>query len=150
MIIRASEVLKRFRFLLPLLAAVLVAGIAPDTAQAQSGDNFEGAVWGFTMTPRTKGLKTLKGQFRVSGGVIYQKETPEDPEFSKQVGTKHPRRGRTRIAFTDLRAFDADKTPRTDIKGTARLTLDKIGAWSGLFTDGEGRNWNFKCTRIKE
>jgi hypothetical protein len=149
MISRASGMRRGLECVLPLLAAVLVATIAPDTAQAQEGDSFEGAVWNFTMTPKGKG-RTLKGRFRVSNRVIYQKEKPDDEEFSKQVGTNHPRRGRTRIVFSELRAFDADRMPRTDIKGTARLTNDKLGAWSGLITDGEGRNWDFKCTRVKE
>lgn len=132
------------------LVAMVIGLSSPPSALADDVGEFDGAIWNFTMTPKKPGLQKLTGRFRVSDNVLYQKEDPADPEFKKQVGKNHPKGKVTRAEFTDLRAFTPDKEVRTGIKGTARLKGIKFGEWTGVLTDGRGRNWEFQCTRVQE
>lgn len=116
----------------------------------QGGDNFDGAIWYFKITPRTKGAQTLSGQFRVSDHILYQKELRSSEDFTKRVGVNHPNGNRTRVEITDLRAKMPNGEFRSRINGEVRMTFDKFGKWSGMFTDERGINWDFNCTRVKE
>jgi hypothetical protein len=102
------------------------------------------------MKPKRSGPEPLRGQFRVSNDVLYQKTTPQSKDFDKVIGKNSPKGDATTIDFTDLRGFDKDKKVHSGLKGTARMRLDRVGEWSGLFTDAEGRNWDFKCSRVQE
>jgi len=117
---------------------------------ATAQDNFDGAVWRFRMSKKQTPAKVLVGQFRVSDHVLFQKDTPSDPEFSKKVGRNSPNGKKTRIDVDDFRVFTKEKKRMLKMKGTARLSLDKVGEWSGIFTTGKGDNWTFKASRIKE
>ena len=132
----------------PLLLLIATSNANPRTAP--DGDRFEGAIWTFQMKPRQQGLVTLRGNFRVSNHVVYQKKTREASDFRKKVGRNHPSGKRTRIEFHDLRAFTLRKQVKNGIKGTARIKIDEFGRWSGMFTDGRGRNWDFQCKRAQE
>lgn len=135
-----------------LLGCFIVLGIAVcNTSQAgPAGDNFEGAIWYFQMTPKLKGARVLRGQFRVADHIVYQKTTRDSEKFNKTVGTNHPNGKKTRVEFTDLRAMNPDKQWRNGMQGEVKMTLDQFGKWSGMFTDRMGRNWDFSCTRVKE
>ncbi len=134
---------------LPLLTCLLaLAGGAE--ASPSEGDKFEGAVWKFTMTPKTRGLKILKGQFRVSNNRLFQKTMPSSTDFDKLVGTNAPRGKKTTITFADLRAADKNKNWHHGIKGKVLLTMDRFGKWSGRLIDSQGRHWAFGCTRVQE
>jgi hypothetical protein len=150
---------KAVRFLLPssfpsrflcasaFLAAISVAG---PSAHAQDGDKFEGAVWTFVMTPKGRGPGPLNAAFRVSGNVLYQRSKPRG-DFDKVIGKNHPRgKKQTRIEIDDLRAHDRNRGVHAGLKGTALLTADRRGEWSGRFLDSEGRHWDFKCSRTQE
>ncbi len=130
---------------------IFFSGTFSDTkANAQDNDKFVGAVWKFTMTPKKRGLETLKGAFRVSNDVIYQKKRRSDRDFALVVGKNHPKGKRTRVVFEDFRAFTKSRDLHAGLKGTARLTKNEFGEWSGVLTDGHGRNWDFKCSRVQE
>jgi len=132
-------------------ALFFLSGTFSDTkANAQDSDKFEGAVWKFTMTPKKRGLETLKGAFRVSDDVIYQKKKRSDRDFALVVGKNHPRGKRTRIVFDNFRAFSKSRELHAGMKGTAGLTMDAFGKWSGVLIDGQGRHWDFKCSRVQE
>lgn len=134
-----------------LLFCFLLGVATSESSEAQqAGDNFEGAIWYFKMTPKLKGFNVLRGQFRVSDHVVYQKEGRDSDEFSKRVGVNHPNGKRTKVEFTDLRAKTPKNDWRNEIKGEVKMRLDEYGKWSGLLTDGMGRNWDFNCTRVKE
>lgn len=94
----------------------------------------------------------LRGGFRVSDDVLFQKDKPTDPEMRKQVGTNHPKdQKHTRMKFTDLRAAVVGKDRWvTGIKGSAMMKMDKPGTWSGSLIDGSGRHWEFECVRVAE
>jgi hypothetical protein len=129
---------------------VLLSGLLRDATAAQSGDTIDGAIWQFEMTPKGRGLKPLRGRFRVSDNVLYQNSQGMRNKFDKVIGKNHPDGRRTRVEFEDFRAADKDRNFQGGMKGTARLKIDRVGEWSGVFTDGEGRNWDFKCTRVRE
>lgn len=133
-------------------AALLLVLLVSSTGLSQTAnDKFEGAIWRFKMTPKQRGLRPLGGIFRVSNSLLFQKHKRRDSGFKKEIGRNYPGGRRARIEFKDLRAFaDNGKVQVNGIKGTARLTMDSVGNWSGLFTDGKGRNWDFKCERVQE
>jgi hypothetical protein len=116
---------------------------------AAADDNFDGAVWKFEMTNKKDPAKKLFGRFRVSNHVLFQKDTPSDPKYSKQVGKNFPDGKKTRFEVSDFRVLTPNMS-ELKVKGTARLTLVKVGEWEGLFTDGRGVNWDFKASRIQE
>ncbi|MBB3208879.1 hypothetical protein FHS27_004713 [Rhodopirellula rubra] len=131
-------------FLFGMLAATCFAPVAT------SQDNFDGAVWAFKMSKKQEPKKIIGGRFRVSNHVLFQKFDPSDAQFSKRVGKNHPNGQKTRFDVDDFRVFTEPKKRLILIKGTGRLSMDKIGEWSGIFTDGRGSNWTFKASRIKE
>jgi len=134
-----------------VLAASLVAVCLLSVQKPVSAeDNFDGAIWKFEMTNKKDATKKVIGRFRVSDNVLYQKDTPSDPKYSKKVGTNHPNGKRTRFEVTELRAFKQKSKELIRIKGTGRIALVKFGEWEGLFTDGRGTNWEFKASRIEE
>lgn len=120
-------------------------------AQGKDGGEFDGAVWRFTLTPKVAGPGQLRGHFRVSNHVLYQKADIKDPNYTKQVGKDNPqRRAHTRVEFTDLRALDKRGVPHSGFKGTVLLKGERFGHWSGSFIDSQGRHWNIQCTRVQE
>lgn len=123
---------------------------ADESQQGDDGGKFDGAVWQFNMKPKSGGAKSMRGRFRVNQDVIYQKATLKDPTFGKKIGTNHPRYPKTKIEVTDLRALDEAGKLHHHIKGTAHLSIDKRGEWSGEFVDADGLHWEFKCTRTQE
>mgnify|MGYP001002968559 CR=1 FL=1 len=134
-------------------AWAILAGFCHAADESQQGDDggkFDGAVWQFTMKPKTGNAKAMRGRFRVNQDVIYQKATPADPTFSKKIGMNHPRYPKTKIEVTDLRALDEAGKLHRQIKGTAHLSIDKRGEWSGEFVDADGVHWEFQCTRTQE
>lgn len=133
-----------------LLLAMFGLSAVGFSSPACAEDKFDGAVWRFAMSPKKRGKETLKGAFRVSNNVLYQKETPSDPDFKKVVGKNFPKGKKTRIKFHDLRAFDKSKKLHSGIKGTVLLTMDRFGEWSGRLLDSEGQHWDFKCSRVQE
>lgn len=141
----------------PWLAAVAVGllislAAADCRAEGRDGGDFEGAVWRFEMTPKGSrgGGAPLAGRYRVAKHVLYQKRDRQDKDFSKRVGTNRPSGKRTKVEFDGLRAADKDGAFREGIGGTALLTMDRFGEWSGTLVDGDGRHWDFRCTRVKE
>lgn len=136
------------------IIAVAVACVFVLPSSSLSADDrgqFDGAVWNFEMTPKGKKAGTLKSKFRVSDNVIYQPKDPKDKDAKKKVGTNHPNSdSKTKIILTDLRAFTKNRVPRSGLSGVVYLKRSKFGEWSGIFTDKTGRNWNFRCVRVKE
>lgn len=135
-----------------ILAVVVSLGMAAKChAQRRGGGDFNGAVWKFTLTPKVAGPGQLRGHFRVSNHVLYQKANIKDPDYTKHVGKDNAgRRGCTRVEFTDLRALDKRGVPHEGFKGTALLKGERFGHWSGSFVDSQGRHWSVKCTRVQE
>lgn len=135
-----------------LMWASLCFAIISSTASvaADEQDQFDGAIWTFKLTPKTRGLEELKGRYRVSDDVFYQNSKPKSREFDKVVGKNHPTGRKTKSVFTDLRAFDADRQLHSGLKGTAHLEMEEFGEWSGRFIDSEGRHWDFQCSRVRE
>lgn len=137
-----------------VVAALMLNLLSGSVAFAQAGDEFEGAVWRFSMTPKVRGDKALRGEFRVSDLDIFQKESRDDESFRKTVGKKFPNGEHTKIVFKELYAMRKDDEPnrgkRVQLSGTVMLNFDEPGEWSGRFVDGDGHRWDFKCSRIKE
>jgi hypothetical protein len=134
-----------------LMACACFALIAPEAQSAAAGeDNFDGAVWKFEMSNKKEPAKKMVGRFRVSNHVLFQKDTPSDPKYSKRVGKNYPNGKRTRVEVRDFRAFTKEGMNQVRLEGTARLSLVKFGEWEGLFTDGSGSNWGFTASRIEE
>tara|TARA_R110002095_G_scaffold147182_4_gene127279 strand:- start:22646 stop:23014 length:369 start_codon:yes stop_codon:yes gene_type:complete len=118
-------------------------------AIGNDGGQFEGAIWKFTLTSKNTNKK-LKGQFRVSNKVLYQKVNKEDPTFTKPIGKNYPKKTKTKIQFTDLRAFTSKGVQKNGIQATVWLKYHRFGHWSGTFIDGKGAHWNIKCVRFQE
>lgn len=137
-----------------IVLAFIARFVLTASPRAWAQDNFDGAVWRFEMSSKTGPARKVQGRYRVSDHVLFQNDTPADTKFSKRVGTNHPNGGKTRFEVEDFRVFPAGQRPRRDnfvlMKGTARLKAVKFGEWEGLFTDGAGRNWDFKAFRILE
>ena len=138
----------RWTFLFVLAGLAILTGTA--SVSADDKDQFEGALWRFTLTPKTRGLEPLKGHYRVSDHVFYQTTKPKTRDFDKVVGKNHPAGRKTRSEFHDLRAFAEDRQLHRGIKGTAHLEMEEFGEWSGRFVDSEGRHWAFRCSRVQE
>jgi len=123
-------------------------------AGAQAGDEFEGAVWQFGMTPKVRGDEALRGAFRVADHKIFQRNGRDDERLERPAGTNFPKGRTTRIEFKDLAAFKKEGGPRPgrriELSGVATLKRDEFGEWSGRFVDGDGHRWDFKCSRVKE
>jgi hypothetical protein len=134
--------------LLFLAGLMILKGTA--TVSADEQDQFEGALWRFTMKPKTRGLEPLNGHYRVSDHIFYQTSKPKSRDFDKVVGKNHPAGRKTQSEFHDLRAFTKDRKLHSGIKGTANLEIIEFGEWSGRFIDAEGRHWDFRCSRIQE
>ncbi len=132
--------------LLASLPIIMAAG----SITADERNQFEGAIWRFTLTPKTRGLEVLKGRYRVSDDVFYQNAKTKSREFDKVVGKNLPTGRKTKSVFTDLRGFDADRKLHSGLKGTAHLEMEEPGEWSGRFIDSEGRHWDFQCSRVQE
>lgn len=134
------------------LALVFTAVGLPAALRAQDGGRFDGAVWKFKMKLKAGKGDGLKGAFRVSDDVLFQKDKPGDPELKKEVGTNHPADMKhTVMKFTDLRAFaGTNRRLVQGISGAVRLHMDKPGEWSGEMVDGNGRHWKFECVRVAE
>jgi hypothetical protein len=135
-----------------MIGVVALSGIAGISAvQAQSGDKFDGAVWSFNMTPKRPGPEPLRGQFRVSNNVLYQRSQPSrTAPYDKVIGKNFPNGKRTRVEMEDFRAADKNRSWHGGMKGKILLTMDRPGEWSGTFVDAEGRHWSFQCTRVQE
>ena len=147
-----SDILRVSGATLSRFALGFILSVVANTAvvSADEVDQFEGAIWQFTLTPKSRGLETLKGQYRVSDHLFYQKSKPKIREFDKVVGDNHPSGRKTKSVFKDLRAFDKKRNLHSGIKGTAHLEMEQFGEWSGRFIDSEGRHWDFQCSRMQE
>ena len=119
-------------------------------SQSEAQDNFDGAVWNFKLTSKKNKKLSLIGRFRVNKNVIYQKKDKSDEKFTRRVGKNNPSGKKTKLELQDLKVLAGKKKKIVEIKGTARLTLDKIGKWQGMFTDGKGGNWEMTATRVQE
>jgi len=137
-----------------VVAALMLNLLSASEACGQAGDEFEGAVWRFSMTPKVRGDGVLRGEFRVSDGKIFQNESREDERFERPAGQNFPGGKTTRTVFKKLFATrkedEQSQRKRVELSGTAMLNFDEPGEWSGRFVDGEGHRWDFKCSRIKE
>lgn len=136
-------------FFVGVLAAALCFSAYHGTILAQQGDNIDGAIWQFELTKKGRSPSTVKGQFRVSKHVVYQKEKRNSPSFANQVGTNKPDGARARTEFEGLRVFDQDRKA-SKMNGVATIQRNRFGEWTGTFTDGEGTNWDMKLSRVKE
>ncbi len=62
--------------------------------------------------------------------------------------------GKTQIELKDFRTFEIASGgglgPQKRISGKALLKMNKFGGWSGRFIDGDGKHWEFQCSRIAE
>ncbi len=130
------------------VAMLLMFVYAANAAQAQ--DIIDGAIWRFTMKPKTPNQQILKGQFRVSNHQLFQKEKPESKEFNKPVGFNNPKNDKTVMTLTDLRAADKSRKWHNGISGKVLLKNERFGYWTGRFIDSKGRHWDFSCTRVQE
>ena len=153
--------MNRLSILKPTLRCIAFAGLMLtglltecEATGTQKGDQFEGAVWRFRITPKSPRSEERHGAFRVSNDQIFQKETPADKDFRKQVGTNHPKGEKTRMKVTDFRTFVKSENggagSQNRMSGTVLLSMNKFGEWSGRFIDSEGHHWEFKCSRIAE
>lgn len=133
---------------IPAIAMLLLLVLTTNAAQAQ--DTIDGAIWRFTMKPKTQGLQILKGQFRVSNHVLFQKEKPEQNDFNKQIGVNKPNKDKTVMTLTDLRAMDKKRNWHNGFKGKVLLRNERFGFWTGRFIDSQGRHWDFTCSRIQD
>lgn len=135
-----------------LLCGILAIGTSK--AAAPTGDQFEGAVWSFTMSPKFPRAEKRQGAFRVADDKIFQKLKPSDKEFSKEVGVNHPNGDKTQIELHDFRTFeitsDGGLGSQKRLSGKALLKMNKLGEWSGRFIDGDGKHWEFQCSRVAE
>lgn len=152
--VKGIDVVQTRRLVIIVAAAVMLNLFTTTEAFGRAGDEFEGAVWQFRMTPKVRGDHALRGAFRVADNKIFQKHDRDDEKFERPAGTNFPRGRTTRIDFKDLDAFKKEGGPRSerrvDLSGTATLKMDEFGEWSGRFIDGNGHHWDFKCSRIKE
>lgn len=119
-------------------------------ATGADGGQFDGAVWNFSLRPKSPGSPNLRGRFRVSDHVLYQKASPEDADFTVQIGKNHPRGKRARVELTNFRAFGPGRELHSGMSGMAMISMDRGGEWSGRFIDSSGKHWDFKCTRVQE
>lgn len=136
---------------LGLLLLGLAGGVC--RGEGKDGGEFDGAVWKFQLTPKPAGgdRVPLSGRYRIAENVLYQRRDDDDKEFSKKVGKNKPNGAtKTKVEFTDLRAVAKGGAAREGIKGTATLTKERHGEWSGTFVDGDGDRWEFHCSRYKE
>jgi len=132
------------------LALMVPQGTAPDAvAQGIDGGAFDGAVWGYKLTPKNARLGVQTGAFRVNNHVLYQKAKPEDKTFTKVVGKNSPDGRRTSMVFEDLRGHGPNGEI-LHISGKARLGMEKGGEWGGRFVDSNGNHWDFHVSRQKE
>ena len=142
------------RLPLAAIATVMLSLCSGSVAYAQAGDEFEGAVWQFGMTPKVRGDEALRGVFRVADHKIFQKSGRDDERFERPAGTNFPKGRTTRVEFKDMVAFKKEGGPRpgrrVELSGVATLKRDEFGEWSGRFVDGDGHRWDFKCSWIKE
>ncbi len=142
------------RLPLAVIATAMLSLGSGSVAGAQAGDEFEGAVWQFGMTPKVRGDEALRGAFRVADHKIFQRNGRDDERLERPAGTNFPKGRTTRIEFKDLAAFKKEGGPRPgrriELSGVATLKRDEFGEWSGRFVDGDGHRWDFKCSRVKE
>lgn len=142
------------RLTIAVIAILTLNLFSGSVVYAQAGDEFEGAVWQFGMTPKVPGDEALRGAFRVADHEIFQRNGRSDEKFEQPAGKNFPKGRTTRIVFKDMVAFKKEggsrQERRVDLSGTATLKMDEFGEWSGRFVDGDGHRWDFKCSRIKE
>ena len=93
------------RLPLAAIATVMLSLCSGSVAHAQAGDEFEGAVWQFGMTPKVRGDEALRGAFRVADHKIFQKSGRDDERFERPAGTNFPKGRTTRVEFKDMVAF---------------------------------------------
>ncbi len=145
--------IQRIVCLVATLLVLHLEGSTPLLAQGIDGGKVDGAIWKFTMTPKTAGLEAVNGRYRVSGMTLYQKENPDDQQFKRVVGKKVAgKKGEHKvgIVFSDFRARIERGSPPVQLNGSAWLKAEKREKWSGTFIDSDGRHWDFQCERIFE
>lgn len=146
-----------------LLIVTLLLLTTTEVSHAEDLGAFEGAVWRFSLTPKNPQIQELRGVFRVHDGVIYQWVDPKVRDTEKVAGSETavrtpgaPKAKRTRLEFTNLRAFSVKRTPggerdfTSGMQGTVLMRMEKPGKWSGAFIAKDGRHWKFSCMRIRE
>ena len=137
-----------------ILFAMFATGTGTSEAVAQTGHQFEGAVWRFTMAPKFPRAVKRQGAFRVADNKIFQKTKSDDKDFSKEIGVNKPDGNKTRIELKDFRTFEIASGgglgAQNRIDGTALLKMNRFGEWSGRFIDGDGKHWEFQCSRVVE
>lgn len=126
---------------LAFLAGVGVSGVA-------KADDFVGAVWKFRMESYS-GAK-LQGRYRISNHVMYQRSVPSDSYYGKLVGQNYPDGDYTEFEVHNMRVFGPDGQFRGYISGTASLSCDHYGQWTGEFVGSKGVRWRFRCIRYRE
>ncbi len=111
-----------------------VFGLGVDvSAAAQADDQFDGAVWTFTMTPKNPGQEHLGAAFRVKDHVLYQMSKPSRGfNFDKMIGKNVPLANKNiRIEMSDFYAVSNEtRTRHTGLKGTALLKNVRFGEYS--------------------
>ena len=146
------------RAVVAAFALTLLHSVCGSKVFAQAGDTVDGAVWRFKITPKFPLQEPVFGQYRISNYQIFIKDDPKDKEFTREVGKATPNRRTkvTTVVFKELRVFEkSEKGSRPRISkavtaGGAKVKMDEVFEWSGLFIDSEGRHWDFKCSRVKE
>ncbi|MEZ6042454.1 MAG: hypothetical protein R3C20_18290 [Planctomycetaceae bacterium] len=133
-----------------LACTVIFAASANPTPQ----NNFDGAVWRFSIENRSGKAQRYRGTYRISNGRVFQKETPSDDAMSKRVGMNYPKDRKTRTVLKDFRVFPHSEpaSPGNELRitGVAYLSMDRPGEWSGRFVDSQGRHWKWRCSRVQE
>ncbi|TWU50661.1 hypothetical protein Poly51_39540 [Rubripirellula tenax] len=112
-------------------------------------DQFEGAVWKFKITP--KNIEPLLGRYRINDHVLYQREVLSGSDYSKKVGTNHPKGQKTMTVFTDMRGFTQNTRKVIEgLRGTAHLELQEYGRWTGTIKLDGKPEMKMECIRILE
>ncbi len=93
------------RLTIAFIAMLTLNLFSGSVVYAQAGDEFEGAVWQFGMTPKVRGDEALRGAFRVADDNIFQRNGRDDEKLERPAGTNFPMGKTTRIVFKNMVAF---------------------------------------------
>jgi len=121
----------------------------PMRLSAQDSGKVDGAIWTIQLTAKTPGRQRLRGAYRINSHVIFQKENPPEGDFVIEVGKNFPRGGKTRTKFESL-VLRSESLEKVTLQGTALLSVDRFGEWSGTLIDSSGRHWDCRVRRVQE
>ena len=116
----------------------------------------EGAIWEFTLTPAAgnPAKEPLRGKFRLKDLKIYQGETEDDKDMTKEVGSSDPadvkRPNRARITLTEFRAYKKGERSPQIMKGTADIESETKDKNNGKFIDANGYHWRIRQVRVQD